>query len=267
MLVHIGTSFWLLSVVAAATLQLTAPGSGVVAVFAGFWLVVGGTMLIARISNSTSVLMLLRGCVKYLRSPRTEGEGGKGELRWFYEAASLFRYGNIRPAEEAAQRIPDPFLRRGTQLVLDGFPREQVTIALQRQIADDRDQFRRPVDLLLSMSGYAPTLGMLGTLLGLVQMLFGLSAGNLETVGASMGFGMLTTVYGLVLANLVFKPLANKLEQTGRDRIAQTMTHLQAITMLHDREHSVVIREVMGTKRPRWTNGATAMPLAPAVSR
>ncbi|MGI9234234.1 MAG: MotA/TolQ/ExbB proton channel family protein [Woeseiaceae bacterium] len=266
MLVHLGTSFWLLSVAAAATLQLTAPGSGVIAVFAGLWLVVGGTMLIARISNSSSVLMLLGRCVRNIRPRRFEGVSGDAEFKWFYEAASLFRYGNIRPAEEAAQRIPDPFLRHGTQLVLDGFPREQVMVALQRQIADDRDQFRRPVDLLVSMSGYAPTLGMLGTLLGLVQMLFGLSAGNLETVGASMGFGMLTTVYGLVLANLVFKPLANKLEQTGRDRIAQTMMHLQAITMLHDREHSVVIREVMGTKRPRWTNGTVAMPLATAAS-
>lgn len=267
MLVHIGTSLWLISVVAAATIQLTAPGSGVVAVLAGFWLVLGGTMLIARISHSTSVLMLLGSCVKNMRSPRSETAGTEIELKWFYEAASLFRYGNIRPAEEAAQRIADPFLRRGTQLVLDGFPREQVTIALQRQIAADRDQFRLPVELLHSMSGYAPTLGMLGTLLGLVQMLFGLSAGNMDTVGASMGFGMLTTVYGLVLANLVFKPLANNLEQTGRARIAQAMTHLQAITMLHDREHSVVIREVMGTKRQRWTGGTVAVPLAPAISR
>lgn len=263
----IGTILWLASVVAAATLQLLKPGSGAIAVLAGFWLVVGGTMLVARISNSDSVLMLLGHSVKNVRSPCFTGASGKGELNWFYEAASLFRHGNIRPAEEAAQRIPDPFLRRGTQLVLDGFPREQVTIALQRQIATDRDQFRRPVDLLHSMSGYAPTLGMLGTLLGLVQMLFGLSAGNLETVGASMGFGMLTTVYGLVLANLVFKPLANKLEQTGRDRIAQTMTHLQAITMLHDREHSVVIREVMGTKHSLSTDGTVEMLSVPAISR
>lgn len=266
MLTHLGTALWLLSVVAAASIQLTAPGSGAVAVVAGFWLVLGGTILIARIGNSANILALLRHCVKFPGSPLTEADTQERALKWFLEAASLFRYGNIRPAEEAAQRIPDPFLRSGTQLVLDGLPREQVSIALQRQVADNRDQFRRPIDLLHSMSGYAPTLGMLGTLLGLVQMLFGLSAGNLDTVGASMGFGMLTTVYGLVLANLVFKPLANKLEQTGRERIAQTMTYLQAITMLYDREHSVVIREVLGTKRPHWTNGAVNMPLNPAVS-
>jgi len=260
------TILWLISVVAAATLQLTAPGSGLMAVFAGLWLVVGGTMLMARVGNSGSVLMSLGRCVKGIGSARTKADTGEGDLKWFLEAASLFRYGNIRPAEEATQRIPDPFLRRGTQLVLDGFPREQVTIALQRQIADDRDLFRRPVDLLHTMSGYAPTLGMLGTLLGLVQMLFGLSAGDLDTVGASMGFGMLTTVYGLVMANLVLKPLANKLEQAGRERISQNVTHLQAINMLYDREHSVVIREVMGAMRPQWANDRSSIPLVPATS-
>ncbi len=246
MAVHIGTALWLASVVAAATIQLIAPGSGAIAVFAGLWLVVGGTMLIARISHSTSVTTLLGRCLGHVRSSRVSGAERTVELEWFYEAATLFRRGNIRPAEEAAQRIPDPLLRHGTQLVLDGFPRQHVTMAMQQQIASDRDQIRHPVDLLLSMSGYAPTLGMLGTLLGLVQLLFGLSAGNLDTVGASMGFGMLTTVYGLVLANLVFKPMANKLEQSGRERIARTMMHLQAIAMLHDRERIAVIREVMG---------------------
>ena len=150
------TILWLISVVAAATLQLTAPGSGLMAVFAGLWLVVGGTVLMARIGNSSAGLMSLGHCLKGTGSPRSTVGTRESELKWFLEAASLFRYGNIRPAEAATQRISDPFLRRGTQLVLDGFPREQVKIALQRQIADDRDHFRRPVDLLHTMSGYAP---------------------------------------------------------------------------------------------------------------
>jgi chemotaxis protein MotA len=260
------TIMWLISVIAAATFQLTAPGSGLTAVFAGLWLVVGGTTLMARISDSGSVLTSPRYWMKSFGSPRTVVGTAEGELKWFLEAASLFRYGNIRPAEAACQQISDPFLRWGTQLVLDGFPREQVTIALQRQIAEDRDHYRRPVDLLHTMSGYAPTLGMLGTLLGLVQMLFGLSAGDLDTVGTSMGFGMLTTVYGLVLANLVFKPLANKLEQIGRERIGRSITYLQAIAMLCDREHSVVIREVMGATRRQPMNDRSSLPLYPAIS-
>lgn len=267
MFAHAWTGMWLLTVIGAATLQFTVPGSGLVAVFAGLWLVVGGTMLMARINHSRSTLMSLIRSLKCLKLPRAGVGTGEGELHWFLEAASHFRYGKIRPAEAAAKRIPDRLLRRGTQLVLDRLPRDQITIALQRQIADDREHFRRPVDLLHTMSSYAPTLGMLGTLLGLVQMLFGLSAGNLDTVGASMGFGMLTTVYGLVLANLVFKPLANKLEQAGRDRSARSISYLQAIIMLYDREHSLVIREVMGATRPPRTDSPGNLPLQPAISR
>ena len=260
------TGLGLLSVIGAATLQLAAPGSGVMAIFAGLWLVVGGTVLTARVSNSQSTLMSLWDALRRLEPPRANWETGEGELRWFLEAARYFRYGKIRPAEAASQRIPNPLLRRGTQLVLDGFPREQVTIALQRQIADDRDAYRRPIELLHGMSGYAPTLGMLGTLLGLLQMFFGLSAGNLDTVGASMGFAMLTTVYGLVLANFVFKPLASKLEQTGRRRIAQSIEQLQAVLLLYDREHSMVIREIMGAMGPQWVKPAGSFALRPVTS-
>ena len=260
------TGLWLLSVIGAATLQLAAPGSGVMAIFAGLWLVVGGTMLTARVSYSRSALMSLRHSLRHLKLPQANWETGEGELQWFLEAARHFRYGKIRPAEAATQRIPDPLLRRGTQLVLDGFPREQVTIAMQRQIADDRDQFRRPIELLHAMSGYAPTLGMLGTLLGLLQMLFGLSAGNLDTVGASMGFAMLTTVYGLVLANLVLKPLASKLEQAGRRRVAQSIERLQAVLLLYDREHSMVIREIMSSMGSQWVKPAGPVPLRPVTS-
>jgi chemotaxis protein MotA len=259
------TGLWLLTVIGAATLQLVAPG-GVMAIFAGLWLVVGGTMLTARVSNSRSTLMSLRRSLRSRERPQANWETGEGELQWFLMAARYFRSGKILPAEAASQRIPDPLLRRGTQLVLDGFPREQVTIALQRQIAEDRDEFRRPIELLHGMSGYAPTLGMLGTLLGLVQMFFGLSSGNLDTVGASMGFAMLTTVYGLVLANLVFKPLASKLEQTGRRRIAQRIEQLQAVLLLYDREHSTVIREIMSSMGSRSVRPPGAVPLRPATS-
>ncbi|NNC64428.1 MAG: hypothetical protein HKN84_06555 [Gammaproteobacteria bacterium] len=196
-------------------------------------------------------------------------EGNRSEsldLQWFLKAANHFRYGSIRPAEDVARRIEEPLLRRGTQMVLDGFPREQVALALQRQIAEERDHFRCPVDLLRAMAGYSPTLGMLGTLLGLVQMLFGLGSGDVERIGVSMGFAMLTTVYGLVLANLLLKPLASKLEQIGRQRTKQRATEMQAVMMLYDRSHAEVIRELMEGGNQVWTLPAKRSSLNLAAS-
>jgi chemotaxis protein MotA len=237
----------------AVSIQLLAPGSGVVAVIAGIWLVVGGTLLTTRLSHSESTLMALTYAVRTYWRDREAGCSEPVDPRWFLEAANHFRYGKIWPAEQCASRIEGPLLRRGTQMVLDGFPREQVTLALQRQIAEERDHFRQPVDLLRAMAGYSPTLGMLGTLLGMVQMLFGLGSGDLDRIGVSMGFAMLTTVYGLVLANLLLKPLASKLEQIGRLRTKQRAAEMQAVMMLYERSHAAVIRELMDDGHQEWT--------------
>jgi chemotaxis protein MotA len=245
-------------VLGAVSLQLLAPGSGFVAIFAGIWLVVGGTVLTARLSHSQPALLALKYTITTFWHSREADNAEPVDLQWFLKAANYYRYGNIRPAEEATRRISEPFLRRGTQMVLDGFPREQVTLALQRQIADERDQARNPVELLRAMGGYSPTLGMLGTLLGLVQMLFGLGSGDMDSIGASMGFAMLTTVYGLVLANLLLKPLASKLERCGRRQTARSATQMQAIMMLYDRPHAEVIREVMDDLRPKTNTPADA---------
>ena len=117
-------------------------------------------------------------------------------------------------------------------------------------VAEQRDRYREPVEVLKAMSTYAPTLGMLGTLLGLVQMLFGLGEGEMGVIGSSMGFALLTTVYGLALSNLVLKPLAGKLEHRGREAVADGVSHMQAVMLLHDRHHTDVIRDFMHRGQP-----------------
>jgi chemotaxis protein MotA len=157
----------------------------------------------------------------------------------------LFRYGKIRPAEDAAREISRPVLRRGTQLVLDGLERQQLTIALQRTIAEERERLVAPVDVLRAMATYAPTLGMLGTLLGLSQMLFGVGTGDVASMGAAMGFAMTTTVYGLVFANLLFKPLAAKIESHNRHELTRCVVDLQAVLLLYERRHPAYIRDMI----------------------
>lgn len=265
MLARLGTASLSMLVALATIIQLTAPGSGLIAVVSGLWLVLGGTLVTARLSHSESALQALASAIRSLKAPAVGTAARQTDMTYFFEAAKCFRYGKIRPAEAATQFIPEPVLRRGTQLVLDGFPREQVMLAMQRQIAEERDHYRRPVDLLRAMSNYAPTLGMLGTLLGLVQMLFGLSVGEMSTIGTSMGFAMLTTVYGLTLSNLALKPLASKLEQAGRSKVNECLAQMQAVMLLYDRQHAEVIREVMEQLRPEWTSHRSSRPDLAAV--
>jgi len=243
------TVILLAAVCGSILLEILSAGSGPVAATSGFCLVFCGTLLMARLSHSADVLARLKQALVGLRRERESAADDDLRLQSFLKAASFFRYGNIRPAEEAARNISRPVLRRGTQLVLDGFQRPQLAIAMQRQIAEERERLVSPVDLLRAMSGYAPTLGMLGTLLGLSQMLFGVGTGDVASMGASMGFAMTTTVYGLVLANLIFKPLASKIEQRNRLRLAQSVVDLQAVMLLYERQHPEYIRAVINDTR------------------
>lgn len=225
--------------------QLFAPASGVMAVITGLLLVVGGTLLTGVMSHSQQAMLALWRHVADMRTRRVAEEGEDEDFQTFLLAANYFRRGEIRPAENIIQGIGEPLLRRGAQLVIDGFPRDQINLTLQRQIADDRNHLRRPAEMVRAMSGYAPAFGMLGTLLGLIQMLFGLGSDDLGAIGAAMGFAMLTTVYGLVLANLLLKPIASKLDERGRRQIERRIAYLQAVTLLCEKQHSELIREMM----------------------
>jgi chemotaxis protein MotA len=240
-----------LVVAASVALQFAVAGSAFVAITAGFTLVVGGTLLLARLSHTPRALRQLRRTLRELRLQPAEGAASSQALEPFLRAANLFRYGNIRPAEDAARRITRPVLRRGTLLVLDGFQRQQLSMALQRQIAEEREHLVVPVELLRAMSGYAPTLGMLGTLLGLLQMLFNVGAGSTAAMGTAMGFAMVTTVYGLVIANLLLKPLAAKLEQQNRHALTQCIVDMQAVMLLYERRHPQYILEVIQSAASR----------------
>ncbi len=249
-------------VLAAAVAQLFAAGSALIAALAGLVLVLGGTALTALISHSGAALVDLWHTIRGgLGTPIQEG--ADDGLAWFLQAADWYRRGDIRNAETLAARIEGAFLKQGARLVLDGFPRDQINLVLEWQVAEERETLRRPVELARAMAGYAPAFGMLGTLLGLVQMLFGLGSSNLAALGSAMGFAMLTTVYGLILANLILKPIAMKLEQRGRAQLALRVSQHQAVLMLFDRQHSQLIREALTALRP----GEGGHPLATSASK
>ncbi|MEW8429831.1 MAG: hypothetical protein G8D61_08970, partial [gamma proteobacterium symbiont of Ctena orbiculata] len=139
MAIHLWIGLLSLSVLVSVSVQLLAPGSGLIAIISGLFLVVGGTLLTAIMSHSlNAVLMLGELIADFRRSPAVVDDDEEG-FRRFLQAANYFRRGEIRPAEAVVQQISEPLLRRGTQLVLDGFPRDQVILTLQRQIAEDRD--------------------------------------------------------------------------------------------------------------------------------
>lgn len=108
-----------------------------------------------------------------------------------------------------------PFLGKAVSLVRDGAAVEQIERLLASEVHAIADRHKRSAAVLRRAADVAPAMGLIGTLVGLVQML-----GNLDdpgTIGPAMAVALLTTFWGAVLANMVFAPLASKLERNSRE--------------------------------------------------
>ncbi|MCB1752494.1 MAG: MotA/TolQ/ExbB proton channel family protein [Gammaproteobacteria bacterium] len=217
----------------------------------GFFFVIGGTLIATVVSEGYQrVEQLLRGL------PAIFGERkaslGADEER-FLQVATCYRRGSVRQAEMYIKAVEDPYLNLGSQLIVDRCNQKELNRALQWQLSNNLEQKRRRLRILNAMAGFAPAFGMLGTLLGLIRLLFSLGDGGLDVVGAAMGFAMITTVYGLVAANLVIKPMAIKMEQRFREQLAWQKVKHEMLMLLFEKGHPEVIRETLNafvTGRP-----------------
>lgn len=153
--------------------------------------------------------------------------------------------GDLRAVEDALVGVKNPFLRSGVQLVIDKTPEDDIIELLQWRISRLRAQEQAEAQLFRVMAGYAPAFGMLGTLVGLVNLMFVLGDGDMVTIGRQMAMGLMTTLYGVLLANLVFKPIAVKLERRTEQRVVLMNMVLQGISMMCNKRSPGLMRETL----------------------
>jgi chemotaxis protein MotA len=104
----------------------------------------------------------------------------------------------------------DPFLVKAIQLVSDGFDPAQVSQILETELDFIGERHRLGAEIFTTMGNFAPAMGLIGTLIGLVQMLKAMN--DPSAIGPGMAIALITTFYGVILANLVFLPIAGKLK-------------------------------------------------------
>lgn len=125
----------------------------------------------------------------------------------------------------------EPFLRYALGLVIDGYEPDSVQRILQQDIDAEEERNKRAASILRRASEVAPAMGLIGTLVGLVQMLADLDDPN--SIGPAMAVALLTTFYGAILGTVVMAPLAAKLEKNAADEVtAKTMTLKTALSMM-----------------------------------
>ena len=129
----------------------------------------------------------------------------------------------------------EPFLHKGVSMVVDGTPGEEVESIMRRDLHATVQRHAKSTSVLRKMGEFSPAMGLIGTLIGLVQML-----GNLDhpsTIGPAMAIALLTTFYGAVLANMVFLPLAAKLERNSTEEALVNSVYMMGAASIGRQEN------------------------------
>jgi chemotaxis protein MotA len=129
--------------------------------------------------------------------------------------------------EAALKEIDDPFLIRGIQMAVDGMDAEAIEEVLSTEIMWSEERHRLGAEIFATMGTFAPAVGMLGTIIGLIQMLMQMT--DPAAIGAPMAVALLTTFYGTLLANLLFLPISGKLKVRSKQEILAKQMAMQGI--------------------------------------
>lgn len=175
-------------------------------------IVFGGTFLVTTASYSLAEMWGLQSIA--WRAIVYNAEHPSNAARRILYLADRARHTGALSLVEIGRNIGQSrFLGQAIQLVADGLPVEEIEQILSHERDATYQRHARSAGILRRAGEVAPAMGLIGTLVGLIQML-----GNLDdpsTIGPSMAVALLTTFYGAILANMLFNPLANKLERNS----------------------------------------------------
>ena len=186
-------------------------------------LIFGGTLGSVMISHPWAVLKLVPGALKMMFVPPKQVDAGYLSLTLADLAEKARRMGPEALDPEMAQ-VKHPFLLEGIGLLQDGLDLETVKGRLEKDISNTRARRAQLIDVFRSAGTYSPIFGLLGTLVGVVQVLRNIT--NPAAMGASMAVAMTASFYGIFSANFIFLPISRKLsyfmeeEQVDREIIA-----------------------------------------------
>lgn len=150
----------------------------------------------------------------------------------------------------ALEKVPveDKFLKKAVTLAADNRPPEVITSILSLEIAAMEDRHAKGVDMLEGMGADGPAFGMIGTLIGLVQMLQNMS--DPSSIGPAMAVALLTTFYGACIANIFTIPVAAKLKQRSKQEATKMNIIVAGVLGIVAGENPRVIREKLDSFLP-----------------
>jgi chemotaxis protein MotA len=203
------------------------------------FIVVGGVLASTVVAYP---MKMLTGLIKVIRKAFVQHEVDLNvDVEMVIRIANIARREGILALENVVSEENDPFLQKGIMLIVDGTDPELVRSIMETDLALIKERHAQGQAVLYTMSAFSPAYGMIGTLIGLINMLRNLS--DTDKLGPSMAVALITTLYGVVLANLVFTPLAKKLKFQGDEECLRKELLLEGMLSIQDGENPRIIRE------------------------
>lgn len=164
---------------------------------------------------------------------------------------NVSRKGGVLAIESRLNQIDNGFLVKGLRLTVDGKDEATVNGLLRREIKQIQKSHKDGWDIFNQMGRFAPAFGMIGTLIGLIQMLSDL--GDVNSVGPKMAVALITTFYGALLANLIFIPVTVKLRRRSSTETLEMNLILEGITYIRKGVNPRFMKEVLENHLESYT--------------
>jgi chemotaxis protein MotA len=224
--------------------------------FFGSVLMEGGSL--ASFANASAILLVIGGTFgatiasfpldqikqvpMIIRNAFQAGEEDMSEvIKKLVAFAERARREGLLALEDEAHEIKDDFLKKGVQLAVDGTDPELVRVILETEIAYLSERHEIGANIFSTLGGFAPTLGVIGTVAGLVHMLANLS--DPSSMGPSIASAFIATLIGVSSANLIYLPIANKLKQRSKHELLTREVMMEGILAIQAGDNPRIVEE------------------------
>jgi len=202
-------------------------------------IVLGGTLGVTLINYPLKDVLGVMSVVKNALFTRTLDIGEMIEK--FNDFAQKTRKEGILALEKELENVNDAFMKKGVQLSIDGMEPAQIRQILETELDFIQTRHKSGAEIFTTMGTFAPAMGMIRTLIGLVQMLQ--SMDDPSSIGPAMAVALLTTFYGSIMANVICLPIAGKLKSRSQEESLSKEMTIQGVISLSAGENPRIIEQ------------------------
>jgi chemotaxis protein MotA len=199
----------------------------------------GGTLAALLISYPLHVVMRLpkismNAFIPYTTKPQEI-------ISTFVSFAEKARRDGLLALESDIEELKDEFLKKGLQLVVDGTDPNLIKSIMETELMAMESRHASARQIFYNMAGLSPAFGMIGTLIGLINMLAHME--DPDTIGPSMAVALITTLYGSLIANLFLTPIGNKLTNKSQEEVATRELMIEGMLAIQSGDNPRIVEE------------------------